>query len=317
MDDLCRFRPPATGRQLTWEITQFCNLFCDHCCTSSGPDVNRAEEPSLRALLGAASQIADAGVTKVQFSGGEPLLRQGFLEILDEIDTSRVRVHVASNGYSLSPLTIDRLLKSGLHKLSVSVDGGTAAHHDLMRRKNGAFDRTMAGIERATAAGARVGVSVTVTPGNLGSLETLVERLAHIGVADVSVHSVIAVGRAVIHPELIMADETAMAFENTVLRLADEYASLLTIEHNFGTEATGTYEGCPAQDRLLHIAPSGDVSPCSWLYKIDPIAFTLGNIADRQLQVIVDSFCDRLDEVRTAESQRCPIPLATQLARAS
>ena len=142
MEDRCRFRPPREGRQLTWEITRFCNLMCDHCCTTSGPDADRSIEPETSVLVDVAASLADAGIAKVQFSGGEPLLRSGFLEMLEVIDTRRVRVHVASNGYSLTEQTVERLRTVGIHKLSISVDGGTAAHHDAMRRKAGAFTRT-------------------------------------------------------------------------------------------------------------------------------------------------------------------------------
>lgn len=317
MEDRCRFRPPREGRQLTWEITRFCNLVCDHCCTTSGPDADRSIEPETPVLIDVAASLADAGITKVQFSGGEPLLRRGFLEMLDVIDTRRVRVHVASNGYSLNEQTVARLRTAGIHKLSISVDGGTAAHHDAMRRKAGAFDRTMAGIERAAGAGIRVGVSATITPRNLSSLDLLAERLAGIGIDDLSVHSVIAVGRATIFPELMMAPSVQTAFEAHVLRLEDEYTGRLRISHNFGSEDTAAPPGCPAQDGLLHIDPNGDVSSCSWLYKIDPAAFTLGNIAEQPLTQIVDAYNARLDEIRTLSGGSCPIPLATRMAAAS
>lgn len=306
----CRFRPPSSGRQVTWEITRFCNLLCDHCCTSSGPSVDRSAEPSIEVLIAAAAELADAGVEKAQFSGGEPLLRDGFLDLLDVIDTSRVRVHLASNGYRLTDPILDRLVQARLTKLSVSVDGGIAAHHDLIRRRKGAFERTMNGIDRAVQAGLRVGVSTTVTPGNLSSLETLVERLVAMGVSDLSVHSVVSVGRAVMHPELLFESSNSGAFEQEVRRLEAEYGDRIVFDYSFGFDGARNVRGCPAQERLLHIDSLGNVSPCSWLAKIDPARFTLGNLAEESLRVIADRYCEALDRLRTADPEHCIIPLA-------
>lgn len=252
-------------------------------------------------------------VRKVQFSGGEPLLMRGFLELVDAIDTESVRVHIATNGYALSEAIVTRLAGAGVRKLSVSVDGGTAEHHDRIRRKAGAFDRALAGIERAAGAGISVGVSSTVTPANFDSMSILVERLIVLGAHDVSFHSVVAVGRATIHPELMFIGGQAPAFRAEVSRLKAEFGTRIGIDHSFSADRTRAATGCPAQQKLLHIDPSGDLSSCSWLYKIDPAAFTLGNIGHESLADIVDRRCRRLQELRTLDGQHCLIPLAEKL----
>lgn len=308
MEEYCRFRPPDHGRQVTWEVTKFCNLFCDHCCTVSGPDVERSHEPSTAALISAASELSAAGVTKVQFSGGEPLLREGFLDMVDSIDADRVRIHLASNGYRLTDQVIGRLRDAGLHKLSVSVDGGDATLHDLLRRKSGGFVRTMEGVTRAVLAGIHVGISVTATPSNVGTLESLVTKLTAIGVPEVSFHSVVPVGRAIEHPELMFTHAHAQRLEDEVRRLYAKYGEAITFDHSFGGEGSRSQGGCPAQEKILHIDPSGDVSPCSWLYKLDPKAFTLGNIGTTSLVDIVASRCDSLEDLRSDGNSHCIIP---------
>lgn len=310
MEDSCRFRPPATGRQVTWEVTRFCNLFCDHCCTDSGPAVDRRVEPATSALIAAAKQLAEANITKVHFSGGEPLLREGFLDLLDAIDSARVRVHIASNGYHLDEGIVERLKNAGVSKLSVSLDGGDAAQHDLLRRRRGAFDRTVAGIGRAVAAGVHVGVSVTVTPMNLHTLSRLMGTLVGIGVSNVSFHSVFPVGRAARHPDLALGSGLLQTFESEVRQLVRRFGQEVEIDHNFSSGASHKEVGCPAQTRLLHIDPFGDVSPCSWLYKTAPDLYRLGNISSAPLREIVDAYCHALDQLVRAEPEHCPLPLA-------
>jgi MoaA/NifB/PqqE/SkfB family radical SAM enzyme len=311
------FDPRRSDVRSAWEVTRFCNLLCDHCCTDSGPAVDRHAEPSTAVLVAAAAQLAEADITKVYFSGGEPLLRDGFLDLLDAIDTDRVRVHIASNGYHLDEPTIARLKSAGLAKLSVSLDGGDAKLHDRLRRSKGAFDRTVAGITRAVAAGLRVGVSVTVTPANMHSLDPLMDTLVSIGVPVASFHSVFPVGRASKHPELLLGAGSSQTFEQKIRDLEVRYGSYITFDHNFGPGGSRAEPGCPAQTRLLHIDPSGDVSPCSWLYKIDPRTYSLGNITHAALRDIVDSYCHALDSLLREESKRCPLPLAISLRSAS
>ncbi|MEJ2579784.1 MAG: radical SAM protein [Kineosporiaceae bacterium] len=309
-EESCRFRPPLTGRQVTWEVTRFCDLTCDHCCSHSGPDVDRRRESSVDVLIAAATQLPDLGVTKVYFSGGEPLLKKGFLDLVEVIDTSAIQVNVATNGYHLSDPVVARLRRAGITKLSVSVDGGDAAHHDGLRRRAGAFARTLGGIERAVAAGLRVGVSVTVTPTNIGTLDTLVASLIRVGASAVSFHSVLPLGRAAGHPELLLDVEGARMLDRTMRDLEARQDLPITIDHGFGPGGSRAERGCPAQTRLIHIDSSGNVSVCSWLCKAQPDAFTLGNIKETPLREIVGVQCRAL-EALLQETDSCPLPMLT------
>jgi len=311
MEERCRFRPPEEGRQLTWEVTRYCNLLCDHCCTSSGPSASRIDEPPLETMIAVARSLVAADVSKVQFSGGEPFLRRGFLDIIEAVDATRVQIHIASNGYWLPDRSIRRMVDAGVHKLSVSVDGGDADEHDLLRRRIGAFTKTLSGIERAVSAGIRVGVSVTVTPRNVRSLDALLNRLCGIGVYDVSLHSVLPVGRASEHPELQFGVSDGVVFRDEVLWLQQAFSQRIVFDHSFDSAGSRSGTGCPAQARLLHIDPAGDVSPCSWLYKLDPRAFTLGNITDDAFVEIVSRGCNELERARELGDQ-CILPFVSR-----
>lgn len=309
-EESCRFRPPPSGRQVTWEVTRFCNLICDHCCNYSGPDVDRRGEPPIDVLKTAAAQLSNLGVTKVYFSGGEPLLKKGFLSLVEVIDTNNIRVNVATNGYHLSDSMVARLRQAGVAKLSVSVDGGDAAHHDALRRRKGAFARTLSGIERAVAAGLKVGVSVTVTPANIDTLETLLANLVSVGVPVVSFHSVLPVGRAVEHSNLFLNGEGTRKLDHIIRELDSRQDLPITIDHSFGPGGSRAARGCPAQARLIHIDSFGNVSACSWLYKAQPDAFILGNITETSLQDIVNVRSQAL-ETLLQKTDTCPLPILT------
>ena len=61
---------------IVWDFTHKCNLHCKHCYSNSG--AVREEELTTQQAKDVVDQIADAGVTALAFSGGEPLTRSDF-----------------------------------------------------------------------------------------------------------------------------------------------------------------------------------------------------------------------------------------------
>ncbi|MPZ15929.1 MAG: radical SAM protein [Chloroflexi bacterium] len=313
--ELCRFRPPATGRLVIWEVTHRCNLECLHCCTHSGPDVTTRTDVATAPALRAARDLAEAQVAEVYFSGGEPFLRPDFVDLLSAVDTSAVRVFVATNGYALTPGVIRRLADIAIEQITVSIDGYDAQSHDRIRAREGAYRRSLGGIGRAVEAGLPIRVSGTVTPENVDRLDDYLGGLGQVGVASVVLHTVLPVGRAAENPQLLFSQPEMTAVSAAVIGAAERFSSEMAVDHSFGRSATSrAVGGCPAHQRVLHINANGDVSPCSWLYKLDADAFRLGNLGEARLPEIIARRNDTLERLR-ADVPDCPIPAAEQLGR--
>ncbi|HWQ63658.1 MAG TPA: radical SAM protein [Methanospirillum sp.] len=58
-----------------WNLTGRCNLSCQHCYNSSGPDLEADTELSTKEALSFIDDCAELSVPVILFSGGEPLLR--------------------------------------------------------------------------------------------------------------------------------------------------------------------------------------------------------------------------------------------------
>src|SRR5690349_20962077 len=56
-------------------VTRRCNMTCSHCSVESAPRVNTAD-PSEAELLRIIREASAAGVSAIQFTGGEPMMRQ-------------------------------------------------------------------------------------------------------------------------------------------------------------------------------------------------------------------------------------------------
>ncbi len=81
---------------IVWDFTHKCNLKCKHCYSNSG--AIREEELTTQQAKDVVDQIADAGVTALAFSGGEPLTRSDFFEVARYAADRGLYISVATNG---------------------------------------------------------------------------------------------------------------------------------------------------------------------------------------------------------------------------
>ncbi|MHA1208547.1 MAG: radical SAM protein [Candidatus Freyarchaeota archaeon] len=71
---------PGAPFLIVWDYTYACNLRCKHCYASAGKPL--PNELSGEEALRVADELADAGVTAVAFSGGEPLMRKDLFDTM-------------------------------------------------------------------------------------------------------------------------------------------------------------------------------------------------------------------------------------------
>src|SRR5262249_42955877 len=88
-------------------------------------------------------QLADLGILKVNFTGGEPLLRSDAVELMHYAQSIGVRhMHLNTNAILLTPAKQQAVLAAGVRSFNISVDG-PEPEHDRIRGRKGAFARTI------------------------------------------------------------------------------------------------------------------------------------------------------------------------------
>ena len=90
-----------------WDITYACNLKCKHCLTSAGDRLK--DELSLEEVKEIIDQIVDMKVFNICFLGGEPLMRNDFLEILEYATKSNIGITFSTNGSLINNEVIRKL----------------------------------------------------------------------------------------------------------------------------------------------------------------------------------------------------------------
>jgi cyclic pyranopterin phosphate synthase len=135
-------------------LTDRCNLRCTYCMPPEGlewlPSDEALTDDEVVRLVGVA--VAE-GVTEVRFTGGEPLVRRGLVDIVRRVAemTPRPRISVTTNGIGLAR-TAGALKAAGLDRVNVSLDTlDPKRFAELTRRDR--FADVVAGLEGATAAG--------------------------------------------------------------------------------------------------------------------------------------------------------------------
>lgn len=154
---------------VVWNITRTCNLKCVHCYSSSEAK-SYPGELSLEELLAVADDLIEFGVPAVLLSGGEPLVHPHFWEIAGRLVEGGRRVVLSTNATLLTPEVAKRLADLGVIYVGASLDG-VGPTNDEFRGVEGAYDRAVAGIRNAKAAGLKVSLRMTLTRHNINDLE--------------------------------------------------------------------------------------------------------------------------------------------------
>ena len=101
-------------------VTRRCNLSCGYC--------NEFDKVSEAVPYGTLCRVVDKlvqlGTFTLEVTGGEPLLHPRLIDLLSYArDRGIPRRRLITNGFLLTPATIDALNEVGLYHLSISVDG--------------------------------------------------------------------------------------------------------------------------------------------------------------------------------------------------
>src|SRR5450756_2497165 len=104
---------------IVWDFTHKCNLNCKHCYSNSG--AVQEEELTTPQAMAVVDQLADAGVTALAFSGGEPLSRKDFFEVACHAVKRGLYVSVATNGTLVTKENVKRLKQTGVHYVEISI----------------------------------------------------------------------------------------------------------------------------------------------------------------------------------------------------
>ncbi len=256
-------------RTLFWECTLRCNLACKHCgsdCRVSS-DAQELNKEQFLSVIDSITPHVDTHKVLIIFTGGEALLRQDLFEIGLELYKREYPWGIVTNGMLLDEDRLNSLLKSGLHTLTISLDGFEQAHNYLR-----GHPESYARAEQAVRLMARTStvdwdVVTCVNPMNFSTLSSFRDHLIDIGLKRWRLFTIFPVGRAAQDPNLQLSDED---FYRLMEFIRDTNKEGL-IQASYGCEGfLGGFEGevrenfyiCSAGLQVASILCDGTISSC-------------------------------------------------------
>ena len=173
-------------------VTERCNCKCRY-CGFWRRDGSRGEMTVEQWQEALASLKELAGRYFVEFSGGEPFVKKGFLDLLRFCNASGISFGVTTNGMPLAGEPLAREMV-GLRpfNINVSVDAPVAEVHDYLRGAPGSLEQLSRGIrnllreQRDQRIGFPIVIKPTVNALNFRLLPDLVDWVKWIGAAAVN-----------------------------------------------------------------------------------------------------------------------------------
>lgn len=268
---------------LTWEVSLACNLRCSHCLSASGEAAQ--DEMTTAEALDLVEQLHEARVFQINFGGGEPFMRPDFEQILDACHAKGIMTCISTNGLLLTPALVQRLAKTRLVAIQVSMDGAQRETCDAVRG-SGVFDGATEAVKLLAATHIPTSINTVLISQNADEIPAMHAMAEALGVS-LRVSRFRPSGRGSDNweslrptPQQLLAFSDWLASSGDV-RTGDSFFSLTSQERQgLGLNL------CGAAKLTCCVGPTGTMYPCAFL---QTERFKAGSLREQSFQEIWDN----------------------------
>lgn len=268
---------------LTWEVTYACNLRCTHCLSASGEPA--ADELTTTEALGLVEQMHQERVFQINFGGGEPFMRPDFEEILAACHARGIMTCISTNGTLLDAALVERLARTRLVAIQVSLDGAEKNTCEAIRG-TGTYDDALKALRLLAKSPIPTSINTVLTRQNAGEIPAMYDLAEKLGVT-LRVSRFRPSGRGSDNWESLrptaqqLLDFSAWLESRGDVRTGDSFFSLTAQERQgLGLNL------CGAAKLTCCVGPTGKVYPCAFM-QLD--AFEAGSLRTASFQNIWES----------------------------
>ena len=294
-------------------ITPNCNFGCEFCSASSNNKKQKTHQLSLDSITKALHELDELDVLRVSFEGGEPFLRKDIFEILSVADELNFLYYINTNGSLINESIAEKLSKTNVNQVCISIDGPNAEIHDQCRGYRGAFDKMKKAISLLKKHEVPIQAIITLTSVNYSSLYKTLQFINEQGIKAASIMLLASVGSAntdyivpfdkwaklliklsidklngdlPINVRIVSTGESNHPWEIYLPLLNNDRPELLSawVDENTIEPFSEDSFGCTAGKTSMAIDGYGNVYGCSLMVSIPE--FKAGNILEDSLQDI-------------------------------
>ena len=157
------------GRNITYlriSVTDLCNLRCKYCMPESGvKSLCHSDILSIEEIVEIVRIASKNGIKKIRLTGGEPLVRRGFINLCKQIsEINEIEdIAITTNGVYLKSMA-DELFENKVRRINFSLDTLVKEKYNGITRRND-FDKTMESLFYAIKKGFKVKINVVLIGG--------------------------------------------------------------------------------------------------------------------------------------------------------
>ncbi len=310
--------PQSQLRIVAWELTQKCNLSCDHCRADANARKSSDELPT-EVIKEVLKNIKSFANPVIILSGGEALTRPDIYEIVEYCAELKLKTVLGTNATLLTKENVKRFKDAGLIKVAVSLDCSYASEEDESKTDKDfglhpGYKQALEGIELCKKAGLPFQINTTITKRNADEIRSVIDMGIQLGAHQHQFFFLMPTGRGKeIENEAVSKETYERVLQELLtirkeldskkiahiderekhysylritcapdwIRFIDEDNDLshLSME-NKRKSMDGLAKGCPAGSSFAFISKSGEVNPCGFF------PLNVGNITKKPFKDI-------------------------------
>jgi len=276
------------GRRIPWliefSVTYRCNCQCKHCSVSNYfADAKQDNELTTEEIKRVLDEAVKMGVPKLDYFGGEPLIRKDIVELVRYGSKIGLYISVTTNAWLLDLKLLKELKAAGINCINVSLDSVDEEEHDRLRGLAGVYKRAVAAIRLCHDEGVPCIVSTYATRRRIQNFGTAQDDSALTALIKMS-KDLKATGIRILFPiiagEWVKKKEVELSDEEKKFVIERIDPAFAFIEGAYSV--LGKTKVCQAlHGRLVNISPYGEIQLC--------VAFpqTFGNVKDKGLTDLI------------------------------
>jgi radical SAM protein with 4Fe4S-binding SPASM domain len=224
-------------------------------------------------------EIADMGVFRMVFTGGEPLLREDLFRMIELSHHLEMLTFLETNGSLINEENAKRLVKAGLQFINISINRWRAPLYDRFSGHKGLFNKVIKAFTLLQEYPIERAVFTTINKMNIEEIPKIIDLAAHLGAQRIAFVHISPAGRAVSSHSLYPSPQEYISVLTEIEKKEREYPDLVIkypnlpayyFEKSIGLEAynrikteEGYIERCTAGITSVVIDPAGNIKPCT------------------------------------------------------
>lgn len=256
-------------------VTGKCHCHCWHCFRAKYD----ASEMSINCIKSCIESLKSLGTATVGITGGEPMLREDIMEIINAIP-EEMEGQLYTTGYGIDAHTALKIKQSHVTRCIISLDYYQQDIVSALRKNKLAFQDAVGAIKSLVKVGMYVTVTVCITELLLrsGELQKYLQFISGLGVSEVRIVMQIPQGN--------LEGKSVGKIYGEALELVHNFRKHYNEEENYPSIVnfceleSSDYFGCGAGANYIAVNSDGMVTPCV------AVPLTFGNVNDKSLEEI-------------------------------